>query len=53
MDAQTAFLLGKLSKEICMEQPRGYENVGSENLVGKLEKGQHGLKQQSTQILIG
>ena len=47
MDGQTAFLHGKLSEEIYMEQPRGYEKSGNENLVCKLEKGLYGLKQAS------
>ena len=47
MDAQTAFLLGKLSEEICMEQPRGYENIGSENLAGKLEEGNTALSSKA------
>ena len=47
MDVQTAFLHGKVSDEIYMEQPRGYEKSGNENLVCKLEKGLYGLKQAS------
>ena len=47
MDVQTAFLHGKLSEEIYVEQSRGFEQAGSENLVCKLEKGLYGLKQAS------
>ena len=47
MDVQIAFVHEKLSEEIYMEQPRGYEKVGSENLICKLEKGIYGLKQAS------
>ena len=47
MDVQTAFLHGKLSKELYMDQPRGYEKAGNDNLVCKLEKGLYGLKQAS------
>ena len=47
MYVQTAFLHGKLSEEIYMEQPRGYEKAGNENLVCKLERGLYSLKQAS------
>ena len=47
MDVQTDFLHGKLSEEIYMEEPRGYEKVGSEDLVCKLEKGLYSPKQAS------
>ena len=47
MDVQTAFLHGKLSEEIYMEKPRGYEKLGSEDLVCKFEKGLYSPKQAS------
>ena len=48
MDAPTALLHEKLSEGIYMEQPRGYEKEGTENLVCKLQKGLHSLEQAST-----
>ena len=45
MDVVSAFLYGKLSEEIYMEQPDGYVVDGKENLVCRLKKSLYGLKQ--------
>ena len=45
MDVVTAFLNGKLDKEIYMAQPDGYNEAGKEHLVCKLKKSIYGLKQ--------
>ena len=35
----------KLKEDICVEQLKGYENEGSEEMVSKLQKALYGLKQ--------
>lgn len=45
MDVKTAFLNGKIDKEIYMRQPEGHVTSGQENLVCRLNKGLYGLKQ--------
>jgi hypothetical protein len=45
LDVKSAFLYGELSKEVYIEQPRGYETKGREHLVYKLYKALYGLKQ--------
>ena len=45
MDIKTAFLNGDLDEDVYMEQPTGFAEVGKEDLVCKLNKSIHGLKQ--------
>jgi len=45
MDVKTAFLNGKLNKEIYMEQPKGFTVKAQENKVCKLLKSLYDLKQ--------
>ena len=45
MDVRTAFLNGDLVEDIYMSQPIGFEEVGKENMVCKLQKSIYGLKQ--------
>jgi len=47
MDVKTAFLNGDLEEDIYTMQPPGFESVGQENLVCKLQKSIYGLKQAS------
>ena len=47
MDVTTAFLNGELEEVIYMQQPRGFEARGKENLVCELIKAIYGLKQAS------
>lgn len=44
MDVKIAFLHGDLDKEIYMDQPRGFEETGKENMVYRLKKSLYGLK---------
>lgn len=45
LDDKSAFLYGKLSEDVYIEQPKGYVVKGSENKVYKLHKALYGLKQ--------
>ena len=45
MDIKSAYLNAPIVKDIYMSQPKGFEEVGRENLVAKLNKGLYRLKQ--------
>ncbi|GJW48111.1 zinc finger, CCHC-type containing protein [Tanacetum coccineum] len=49
MDVKTAFLNGKLDKEVYMNQPRDFIMTGNKNKVCKLIKSLYGLKQEPKQ----
>ena len=44
LDVKTTFLHGDLEEEIYMQQPKGYEVKGKEELVCRLKKSLYGLK---------
>lgn len=45
LDVKSAFLYGKLTEDVFVEQPKGYVKKGSEDKVYKLNKALYGLKQ--------
>ena len=45
MDVKTAFLNGKISEEVYLEQPEGFETHNPKVFVCKLKKALYGLKQ--------
>lgn len=45
LDVKTALPNGKLSKDVYVAQPEGFEKVGQEHLVNKLAKALYGLCQ--------
>ena len=49
MDMRTPFLNGDLVKDVYMSQPIGFEEVGKENIVCKLQQSIYDLKQASKQ----
>ena len=49
LDVKTTFLHEDLEEEIYMEQPKGFEVPGNENLVCRLKKSFYGLKQAPRQ----
>nr|GEY45089.1 retrotransposon protein, putative, Ty1-copia subclass [Tanacetum cinerariifolium] len=49
IDVKTAFLNGRLDKDIYMEQPKGYVDPNYPNRVCKLQRSIYGLKQASRQ----
>lgn len=49
MDVKIAFLNGDLDETVYREQPSGYEKLGSEDLVCRLKKAIHGLRQTPRQ----
>jgi len=52
MDVKTAFLNGSLYEEVYMVHPEGFKEEGKENLVCKLKKAIHGLKQASSCLVL-
>ena len=44
MDVMTTFLNGDLVEDVYMSQPIGFEEVGEEHMVCKLQKSIYGLK---------
>ena len=45
MDIKSVYLNGVVAQEIYMCQPKGFEELGKEHLLAKLNKGLYGLKQ--------
>ena len=47
MDVRTTFLNGELVEDVYISQPTGFEEVGNEDMVCKLQKSINGLEQAS------
>ena len=47
MDVKTAFMNGVIEREVCIEQPQGFEVEDRRTHVCKLKKALYGLKQAS------
>ena len=45
LDIKSAFIYDEFKEDISVEQPKGYEKKGSEEMVYKLQKALYGLKQ--------
>ena len=45
MDVKSTFLNGEIQEEVCVEQPKGFQLSNDHNMVCKLKKAFHGLKQ--------
>jgi len=45
LDFKLAFLIGELTENVFVEQPRGFEKLGEESKVYKLNRALYGLKQ--------
>jgi hypothetical protein len=50
MDVNNVFFHGDLQKEVYMEQPPGYVDQTHPNLVCRLKKTLHGLKQAKCEV---
>ena len=50
MDIKTTFLNEDLADDVYMFQPIGFEEVGKDNMVCKLQKSIYGLKQASRKV---
>ena len=47
MDVRTTFLNGDLVENVYMSEPIGFEEVGKDHMICKLQKSIYGLKQAS------
>ena len=52
MDVRTTFLNGDLVEDVYMSQPIGFDEVGKDHMICKLQKFIYGLKQASRQWYI-
>ncbi|GKA94812.1 retrovirus-related pol polyprotein from transposon TNT 1-94 [Tanacetum coccineum] len=51
MDMKSAFLNGKISEEVYVQQPPGFESIKFPNHVCKLDKALYGLKQLAEHVI--